>query len=127
MPEPKLRDEAPPDDAVVVIRGGLHSLDLDRVRATAEDSVVDLGVYCVSVFAADDGDVRALCQRLRRLQSPGVIWVARCGDLRRAGFALLATDEAPHFDIVLPDLTVGTLEALVWCFESRPNTLKEAP
>ncbi len=127
MPEPKLRDEAPPDDAVVVIRGGLHSLDLDRVRATAEDSVVDLGVYGISVFAAHDGDVRALCQQIRRLQSPGVIWVARCGDLRSAGFSLLATDAAPHFDVVLPDLMVGTLTALVGCFESRPNPLKGAP
>ena len=85
------------------------------------------GTSGVSVFAAHDGDVWALCQRLRRLQSPGVIWVARCGDLRSAGFSLLATDAAPHFDVVLPDLTVGTLAGLVGCFESRPNPLKEAP
>ena len=127
MPELNLREEVPPDDAVLVIRGGLHSLDLDRLRASAEDSLLDVGVYAVSVFAACDGDVRALCQRIRRLQSPGVIWVARCDDLRRAGFAMLATDASPHFDIVLPDLTVGTLAALVGCFESRPNPLKEGP
>lgn len=127
MPGLNQRDEAPPDDAVVVIRGGLHSLDLDRVRTTAQDSLADLGVYGVSVFAAFDGDVRALCERLGRLRSPGVIWVARCGDLRRAGFTLLATDETPHFDVVLPDSAVGTLVALVGCFVSRPNPLKEAP
>lgn len=127
MTAPILRDEVPPDDAVVVIRGGLHSLDPDRVRATAEDSFLDTGVYGISVFAAHDGDVRALCQQIGRLRSPGVIWVARCGDLRAAGFSLLATDASPHFDVVLPDLTVGRLAALVWCFESRPNPLKEDP
>lgn len=40
---------------------------------------------------------------------------------------MLATDASPHFDVVLPDLTVGRLAALVWCFESRPNPLKEDP
>ncbi len=125
--KPLIRDEQPPDDAVVVIRGGLHSLDLARIRETAEDSLADVGFYGLSVFAAYDGDVRALCERIQRLRSPGVIWVARVADLRANGFELVATDAAPHFDVVLPDLAAGTIAMLIWCFESRPNPLKEDP
>lgn len=120
-----LRDEVPPDDAVVVIRGGLHSLDPDRVRATAQDSFIEIGVYGVSVFRRP----RRRCAGAVRADQPSA---ESGGDLGRpvwrppaAGFSLLATDASPHFDVVLPDLTVGTLAALVWCFESRPNPLKE--
>lgn len=123
--KPDIRDEQPPDDAVVVIRGGLHSLDADRLHDTAEDAYADLGFYGVSVFAAYDGDVRALCERIARLRSPGVIWVARVGTLRAVGFELVPTDEEPHYDVVMPDLAGGTIAALIGCFEARPNPLKE--
>lgn len=121
---PSLRDEQPPDDAAVVIRGGLHSLDVERVRETCLDSMADSGFYGLSVFAALDGDVRALCLRIERLRSPGIIWVAECGELRRRGLQLLPTDAAPHYDVVLPDLDPGTIEGVIACFESRPNPAK---
>jgi hypothetical protein len=54
MEPPELRDEEPPDDAVVVIRGGLHSLDRKKVIAVCEDSFSDFGFYGLSVFAALD-------------------------------------------------------------------------
>ncbi len=123
--KPLIRDEQAPDDAVVVIRGGLHSLDPERVRESAEDSMADLGFYGVSVFAAYDGDIRGLCERIARLRSPGVVWVAGAGDLRAHGFELVPTDEAPHFDVVLPDLASGTISTLTRCFQSQPNPLKE--
>jgi hypothetical protein len=97
----EFRDEEPPDDAVVVIRGGLRSLDVEKVIELCEDSFVEFGFYGLSVFAAFDGDVEALCLRLDRLRSPGVVWVANCGALRAAGFELAATDASPHFDVVL--------------------------
>ena len=62
MRQPELRDEDPPDDVVVVVRGGLHSLDPDKVVEVCEDSFADFGFYGVSVFAALDGDVEALCK-----------------------------------------------------------------
>ncbi len=102
----------PPDDAVVVIRGGLHSLDAEKVIQVCEDSFVDFGFYGLSVFAAFDGDAEALCLRLDRLRSPGTIWVANCGRLRAAGFELAATDAAPHFDVVLPSLDRGIVDAV---------------
>lgn len=124
MRPPDLRDEEPPDDAVVVIRGGLHSLDVEKVIEVCEDSFVDFGFYGLSVFAALDGDVEALCQRLERLRSPGTIWVANCGSLRAAGFSLAATDDSPHFDVVLPSLDTTTVGHLRACFESRDNPAK---
>lgn len=121
---PPIRDEEPPDDAVIVVRGGLHSLDHDRVREACEDSMADSGFYGLSVFAAVDGDVVALCQRIERLRSPGILWTAGCGDLRSEGFSLLATDAEPHFDVVLADMEPGTIEKLIRCFRSMPNPAK---
>ena len=125
MQTPELRDDEPPDDAVVVIRGGLHSLDAEKVIQVCEDSFVDFGFYGLSVFAAFDGDVEALCLRLDRLRSPGTIWVASCRALRTAGFELAATDAAPHFDVVLPSLDWGIIHAVRACFEARDNPAKQ--
>jgi hypothetical protein len=121
----ELRDEEPPDDAVVVIRGGLHSLDVEKVIEVCEDSFVDFGFYGLSVFAALDGDVEALCLRLERLRSPGVVWVANCGTLRAAGFQLVATDASPHFDVVLPSLDRDIVDAVRACFEARDNPARK--
>ncbi len=125
MQTPELRDDEPPDDAVVVIRGGLHSLDAEKVIQVCEDSFADFGFYGLSVFAAFDGDVEALCLRLDRLRSPGTIWVASCGALRTAGFELAATEAAPHFDVVLPSLDSGIVDAVRACFEARDNPAKQ--
>ena len=125
MHPPELRDEQPPDDAVVVIRGGLHSLDAEKVIEVCEDSFADFGFYGLSVFAALDGDVEALCRRLERLRSPGTIWVASCGMLRAAGFTLAATDASPHFDVVLPSLAPDIVEAVRVCFEARTNPARQ--
>ena len=124
MPPPDLRDERPPDDAVVVIRGGLHSLDAEKVIAVCEDSFADFGFYGLSVFAAIDGDVEALCLALERFRSPGTIGVATCGRLREAGLSLAATDASPHFDVVLPSLDRSTVDAVRACFEARDNPAK---
>ncbi len=107
-----------------MVRGGLRSLETGKVREACLDSLADVGYYGLSVFAALDGDVLGLCRSVRRLSNPGTIWVARCGDLRRQGLALLATEASPHFDVVLPDVEPGTIEALVACFSSISNPVK---
>jgi hypothetical protein len=122
---PAVREEGSPADAVPLIRGGLRSLDPEKVRELCEDSLVDFGFYGLSVFAALDGDLLALCRGVPRLGSPGVIWVARCGVLRSRGFVLVATDASPHFDVVLPDLAASTIEALVDSFTSMSNPAKQ--
>lgn len=122
---PAIRNNEPPGDDVPVVRGGLRSLDVDKVREVCEDSLAEVGFYGLSVFAALDGDVLGLCRSVSRLNSPGTIWVARCGDLRRQDLALLATDAAPHFDVVLPDVAPDTIETLVVCFTSISNPAKQ--
>ena len=121
----EFRDEEPPDDAVVVIRGGLRSLDVEKVIELCEDSFVEFGFYGLSVFAAFDGDVEALCLRLDRMRSPGVVWVANCGALRAAGFELAATDASPHFDVVLPSLDRDIVDVMRACFEARDNPARK--
>ena len=49
------------------------------------------------------------------------------GRLRGAGFALLPTLERPHYDVVLPDLSVQTLDRLERAFDAPvPNPAREA-
>ncbi len=97
----------------------------EKVVASCEDSWADSGYCALSVFAALDGDVPWLCRSVPRLRSPGTIWVATCGELRRRGFRLLANDARPHFDIVLGDVAPGTIESLVACFTAMPNPAKQ--
>ena len=125
MANPPIREEEPLDDGVAVVRGVLHSLDAEKVRDLCEDSLADLGFYGLSVFAALDGGLLGLCEQIPRLRAPGTIWVSTCGALRQRGFGLLATDARPHFDIVLPDVSPGTIEELIACFTSMPNPAKQ--
>jgi hypothetical protein len=50
-----LRDEEPPEDAVVVVRGG--EMRSDHLRRTATRAYQEVGLYLVSVFAAIEDDV----------------------------------------------------------------------
>ena len=101
MRPPEMATSSRLNDTVVVVRGGPHSLDFDKVIEVCEDSFADFGFYRLLVFAALDGDVETLCLGLERPRSPGTIWVASCGRLRAEGFSLAATDASPHFDVVL--------------------------
>ena len=52
-----VRDEEPPDDTVVVVRGG--EMNGDTVRRTASDAFDEFGIYTVSVFLALDDTVES--------------------------------------------------------------------
>lgn len=117
-----LRDESPPDDAIVIIRGGLMAFE--SVRRSAEVSMELYGFYGMSVFAAEGVTVEALVrstselapQRYRQLRA------STAGVLRASGFTLIPTQDRPHFDVVLADLENQTLERLGRCFgEPFPN------
>ena len=112
-----LRDEAVPEDAVVVVRGGQMNSDL--VRRTATDAHDEFGLYAVSVFLVLDSSVEELCRDLPELQRYGKVRLSTVGRLRSLGFALLPTFDRPHFDVVLPDLTDSTLDRLELGFD-RP-------
>ena len=117
-----LRGEEPPDDAVVVIRGGANSLSAEAVTRSADRNMVAFGFLGLSVFLADVGHVAELCGSIDELRRYGQIRRSVVARLTTAGFALLATGESPHYDIVLPDLSRPTLDRLVGCFgDPEPN------
>lgn len=117
-----LRGEEPPDDAVVVVRAGANGLSRDGIARTADRSSRAFGFLGVSVFLAVDHDVGELCRRQGELQRYGQVSLSTVGRVRGAGFPLLATGDRPHFDIVLPDLSVATLDRLAAVFDPpQPN------
>ena len=111
-----LRAEEPPDDTVVVIRGG--EMTGEFVRRTATDAHEELGIYAVSVFLTLDATVDELCGREPFLARYGKVRLSTVGRLRASGFPLLPTLGRPHYDIVLPDLEGPTLLRLDACFDA---------
>jgi hypothetical protein len=89
-----LRSEEPPDDTVVIVRGG--EMKSDYVRRSAAQSFDEFGFYGVSVFAALDLDVSELCAAEPMLARYGRVRTSTVGRLRALGFALVATLQRPH-------------------------------
>jgi hypothetical protein len=110
-----LRGESPPDDAVVVVRGG--EMNSAFVRASAQDSFDDFGIFTISVSLTLDMPVEELCVTDRRLTRYGQVRLSTVGRLRVLGFALLPTLARPHYDVVLPDLANDTLDRLELGFD----------
>lgn len=123
-----LRSEEPPDDAIVVVRGG--EMKSTFVRETARDSFEEFGFYSISVFLAVDVPVDELCASEPRLARYGKVRVSTAGRLRRRGFVLLPTLDRPHFDVLLPDLSDEALERLDESFDPpivNPGRGREVP
>jgi hypothetical protein len=110
-----LRDELPPDDTVVVIRGG--EMNSEFVRASAQDAFDDFGVFSISVSLTLDKSVEELCSTDKRISRYGKVRLSTAGRLRELGFALLPTLDRPHYDVVLPDLDHETLDRLELGFD----------
>jgi len=111
-----VRAETPPDDSVIVVRGGLASFD--SMRRTAEVSQILHGFFGVSVFLAFDLSLEELVRRTSELAPERYkqLRTTTVGAVKQAGFELLATGEWPHYDIVLADLSDATVERLRDCF-----------
>ena len=66
--------------------------------------------------------VDELCRRSPRLGRYGQVRLSTFGRLRTAGFAVIATFDQPHFDVVLPDVSELTVARLDRCFDAPiPN------
>ena len=102
---PHLRDEQPPEDAVVVIRGGPATLAKlgDHARRTHAAFVLDgEPLWGVSVFCAlDDIGLASLDGLLQRFASYRTVHLPRLGRLREAGLELLPSFGRPHFTLRL--------------------------
>lgn len=97
-----LRSEQPPDDASVVLRAGVMSVD--NVRRAAERTFGIYAVYGISVESVLDTTVQEAC-RGERVVGYRQVRLSTFGRVRGAGFALLATFDRPHFTAVLADLS----------------------
>jgi hypothetical protein len=114
-----LRPEQPPDDAAVVLRGGV--LGADGVRRAAERTFDLYAVFGISVEGVLDMTVQEACSS-ERVASYRRVRLSTFGRVRMAGFALLATFDRPHFTLVLPDVSDFTLSRLDRCFDTPiPN------
>ena len=123
-----VRAEPPPDDQLLVVRGGRNSLtDTNLERATG-DCWEEYRFFGLSVFGAPGDDLIALSERVGAIRRRPKLRVVRCGALREAGFEVAPTFSNPlHFSVVLPDATVSSFARLRSCFsEPVPNPGYEA-
>ncbi len=116
-PSDVLRPEPPPDDLLLVVRGGTKTLSDGHLANQAADCWERHRFFGVSVFGAPGDDLVAVSAAVRAIRIRPVVRVARCGALRAAGFEVLPTFSNPwHFSVVLPDATPATFEGLRTCF-----------
>ncbi len=122
-PAELLRAVPPPDDLLLVVRGGSGTLSDHHLANQVSDCWDQFGFFGVSVFGAPNDDFTGLNRDVRAIRIRPVVRVARCGVLRVAGFEVLPTFSNPrHFSIVLADATPATFEKLRGCFsEPQPN------
>lgn len=120
-----LRDEEPPDDSVFVLRGGPLTVEKLLEHARREEqrfSYRGVPMASVSVDGTVGGwTVEAILRE--RLWSRTSYAATTAGRLREAGYVLLPTFGAPHFDLLLPATTndaAGTLVSLFGPAERNP-------
>ena len=122
-----LREEDPPDDTVVVLRGGPIVAEKVLEHAQREARAYSLGglpLYSVSVSLAVDGwSVDRLLAG--PLASRSTYAVTTLGSLRAARFLALPTFASPHHDIVMESGGYDEASRLLRMFsESLPNPYK---
>ena len=113
-----VRVEAPPPDAVVVLRGGPDTLAKLAGHARRTNAAYCLDgepVWGVSVFAALDEVGPTSLDRLLadRLVSYRLVHLPTVGSLVEAGFELLPTFRRPHFTLILSSDTELDLRRLL--------------
>ncbi len=92
------------------------------LEEAAERTLEQYGVLGISVEGVIDIGVADACRTSRRLRQYGMIRLSTFGRVRRAGFALIATFDHPHFTLLLPDVSELTLARLTRCFDDPiPN------
>jgi hypothetical protein len=112
-----LRAGAPPDDQLLVVRGGRNSLSDANLERGTGDCWEEYEFFGFSVFGAPEDDLVGLSVMVSQLRRRPEVRVARCGELRALGFEVAATFSNPlQFSVVLPDVTPATFGRLRSCF-----------
>lgn len=75
------------------------------------------GVLGISVEAVLAGGVADACRTSPRLRHYPQVRMSTVGRVRSSGLILWATFDAPHFTLVLPDLSEMTLARVERCFD----------
>jgi hypothetical protein len=121
-----IRQESPPDDTVVVIRAGV--MERRSVEDAASRCFEGYGILGISVEAAVGLSIVEGCRTSGRLARYRRLRLSTFGRLRAAGFPLVATFDAPHYTLTLPDLSEITLARLDRAFdEPIPNPGRPVP
>ena len=122
-PSEIVRGGPPPDDQLLVVRGGRNSLSDANLERASGDCWEQHGFFGISVFGAPGDDLIALSRAVSQIRRRTEVQLARCGELRAAGFEVAATFSNPlHYSVVLPDATPSTFAGLRSCFsEPVPN------
>ena len=127
-PREVLRAEPPPDDLLLVVRGGARTLSDTHLANQVGDCWARYQFFGVSVFGALDDDLGVVSASVRAIRIRPVVRVARCAALRAAGFEVMPTFSNPwHFSVVLSDATPATFELLRRCFGEPVSNLGFAP
>lgn len=118
LPPPEVvRDERPPDDLLLVVRGGANGLSDAVLHRTTGDCWERHGFFGVSVFSAPGDDLVGLSRANLAIRRRSQVRTARCRALRNAGFEVVATFTNPgHYSVVLPDTTDERFASLRSCF-----------
>ncbi len=112
---------SPLADDTVIVRGGL--MRLDDLSTSAENARRRLGKPGLSVYGADGVSAAELVRSLNRGDSPkmpySMLRISTAGMIRRGGFEIFPTGDAPHQTIRLPPdyEQTGKLNDLARLFE----------
>jgi hypothetical protein len=114
---PHLRDERPPDETVVVVRGrpATPSKLVEHAQRTHDVYVLDgAPIWGVSVFCAlDDIGSASLDGLLDHFASYRLVHLPLVQTLRAAGFDLLPTFGRPHYTVRLDGIEREVIDRLV--------------
>lgn len=118
-----VREEAPPDDLLLVVRGGRNSLSDAVLERAATDTWERHRFFGVSLFGAPGDDLVDLSQREHAIRRREQVRVARVGVLRRSGFEVVPTFPNPaHYSVVIEEATPTVFGSLRSCFSGpQPN------
>jgi hypothetical protein len=113
--EPLIRDEAVPDDTVVVIRGGpiaAEKIVEHALRQRALFTYRGEPMIAISTYLTVSGwNVERILHQLMRSRSRYA--TALVGGLRTSGYEFVPTGRVPHFSLTLPAATFGEAAALL--------------
>lgn len=113
--EPLIRRELPPDDSVVVVRGGPLTAGKIVEHAARQQAVFTYRgapMIAISVDLSIEGWPLERILR-ERMWSRSRYATTTVGELRSAGYELVATSSAPHYSVVLQAASEAAASALL--------------